>query len=201
MSRAVWLTGIAIVAVAGLLFFKSTQPKEESSLNLSDEIAEGEAATIQIQNWHEFTSPAGDFKVLFPALPQHAAETINDPKTQEQRQYDMYVSEKSNGAIFMISIIRMPNDSVTKLNEKMLPDVINDMMSSSPKSKLTKMEMGSFKGNPSIEYSFENDQVNVDGKAFIAGNSLYLLTNVAKKGDAQKQEFDYFTNSFQLIKK
>lgn len=199
MSRTIWLVSVAVVAVLVLIVFRSTQ--DEKNLSAPETKQQAAPDDSEFQNWHEFTAPSGDFKVLLPALPQHAAETLNDPKTKESRQYDMYVSEKANGSIFMISMIRLLGEVPEKLDENMLPTVINDMMAASPKSKLKAMQMGRFKDYPAIEFSFENEQVSVDGKAFIAGSTLFLLTSVAKQNDRQPQEFNFFTNSFQLLKK
>lgn len=199
MSRSVWVIGAAVVLVAGLLLFRGSQKEGNSPIAALQKENKESLDTTEFQSWHEFVSPTGDFSVSFPALPQHAAETLKDPKTKEPRQYDMYVAEKGNGTIFMISVIKLLDSAPAKLQEEMLPSVINDMMSSSPKSRLKTMKMGRYQEYPSIDFSFENEQINVDGKAFISGNTLYLLTSIAKLADYKRNEFDYFINSFKLM--
>lgn len=202
MSRTGLLLGAAVIAVGALLFYrenyKDQTPTKVENLQAHQTSGGMGADDMQFQDWHEFSAPNGEFKVLFPSLPQHAAETINDPKTKEARQYDMYVAQKADGTIFMISLIKLLGDAPAKLEENMLPAVINDMMEASPKSKLKLMQMGRYKDFPSIDFSYENEQVNVDGKAFISGNTLFLLTSVANIKDYHKPEFDFYINSFQM---
>lgn len=199
MSRTIWIAGIAVVAVATLLFFRSNQKDKDiiTPINVQ-KVSAGGADNMQFQDWHEFSAPSGEFKVMFPSLPQHAAEIINDPNTNESRKYDMYVAQKSDGTIFMISLIKLMGNAPKTLDEGMLPKVINDMMEASPNNKLKKMQMGKYKEFPSIDFSYENEQVNVDGKAFIWGNTLFLLTSVANLHDYSRPEFDFYINSFQL---
>lgn len=196
MSRIMMLVGIAGVAVAALVFtrFAQTSNAEKSQL-----LAEKKAwESLHVENWHEFTPPTNKFKVLFPTLPQHATEKIGDPKTKEARIYDMYVSQKENGNIFMISLITLLDNPNKTLDEKMLASVVDNMLTSSPNTKVKLMQMGKYKEHPAIDFSIENELANVDGKAFLVGNTLYLLTTVSKQSEYNKKEFEFFVNSFQL---
>lgn len=194
MSRTGLLIGLAVIAIVGLLAarFGST-----SLQTLTEKPAQAKVET-EFQDWKEFTPPNSKFKVLLPSLPQHATEKLNDPKTQEPRQYDMYVSEKDNGTLFMISQITMLDTPNLKLDETTLSNIMNEILATNPKGKLKKMEMGKFHELPAIDFSIENDQANIDGKAFLMDNILFLLTSVSKLGNYNKSEFDFFVNSFQL---
>ncbi len=189
------LVGVAALTIVGFLVFKFSQYSSESSVQ-RQQIQEYDET--QFHQWHEFSSPKAKFKVLFPTLPQHATDTIDDPQKKEKREYDMYVSEKENGTIFMISIIKMINTDV-KIDENALTNVMNDILANSPQSKLKTMQMGTYQALPSLDFSIENDQVNIDGKAFLDGNTLYLLTSAAKIPSYEKGEFDFFVNSFELL--
>lgn len=189
------LVGVAALAIVGFLVFKFSQNSSESNVQRQQLQEQDET---QFHKWHEFSSPTAKFKVQFPTLPQHATDTIDDPKTKELREYDMYVSEKENGTIFMISIIKMMNKDV-KIDENALTNVMNDILATSPQSKLKTMQMGTYQAHPSLDFSIENDQVNIDGKAFLDGNTLYLLTSAAKLPNYQKDEFNFFVNSFELL--
>lgn len=195
MSKMMTLIGLAGLVVVGLVVFRFTQTSSSGSA-FKEEMEEWSA--LELQKWHEFTSPSHHFKVLMPTLPQHAKEKINDPTTKEARAYDMYVSLKDNGSVFMISLISLLDNPAKTLDPSMLSNVVDNMVSGSPNSKVKKMEMGKYKEYPSIDFSFENPDANVDGKAFIVGNTLILLTGVAKPSDYNQKEFDFFVNSFQL---
>ena len=78
-------------------------------LPLEEEKPDVTLEVYNFQDWKEFSSPDGEFNVLFPTLPQHAKENLTDPKTNEVRKYNMYVAEKNDGTIFMISLISFPD--------------------------------------------------------------------------------------------
>lgn len=199
MSKTIWMfTGAAIVVAGFLLFQYIEKPSKYLSQTLTTD-AFPISRNNGVQSWHEFTPPSNKFKVMFPTLPQHATSKLNEPKTNEPRQYDMYVSEKDNGTIFMISIITiLQHSNGYAINEKALTSVINDILANNPNGKIKTMELGSYKEYPAIDFSIENDKVNIDGKAFIVGNTLYLLTSAANMDHYQRSEFDFFLKSFQL---
>lgn len=199
MSKIRVLILVAVLAIIALLGLRFMTPSNQS-LTESSQPQIPAISDLQLQKWHEFTSPSGSFKVLLPTLPQHATERLDDPKTKEKRQYDMYVSEKDNGTIFMISIITLLDQKEAKLDESMLSSVMSDMLATNPENKVKLMQMGTYKQFPAIDFSIENNQLSIDGKAFIEGQTLYLLTSVGKINQYMKQEFDFFVNSFELLK-
>lgn len=188
---------ITIGAVALISLFALHYIEIPNSLLTSKSSTVSELPETEKQKWHQFTvSPS--FEVQFPTLPQHATEKIEDPKTKEPRQYEMFVSEKDNGTIFMISIIKLLDVSKAKIDQSALSNVMSDMLNSTPNSKLKDMKMGSYKQYPSIDFSIENDQINIDGKVFLVNNTMYVLTSAAKMGVYKPQESKYFFDSFEL---
>ena len=164
--------------------------KEQQPTNLT---------AFNFQDWHEFTAPSGNFKVLFPALPQHATENVDDPKTKEKRKYDMYVSQQDNGTIFMISRITFPDLGSKEESNEILKQIMNDMVASNPSNKLSMMQEGDYKGHPSIDFSIENGELTIDAKTFIVDDTLYILTRIVKSQNYTRDEFLFFVNSFELI--
>lgn len=156
----------------------------------------GEA--VNYAKWHLFAAPNGKFKVLFPALPQHASENVVDPKTKEVRQYDMYVSEKNDGTIFMITEIMFPAPVDTATADTLLKKAMNDMVESNPKNKLKTMSFKDTHSTKALNFAIQNEQIEISGEAFLAGETLYVLTTLGKAGSYNPKEFDFFTNSFQL---
>lgn len=199
MSKTFYIAGAIALAAIGFLALRPTASAPQKEKNNYRYIAEATAPKdFEFQKWHEYSPPSGKFKVLLPTLPQQAQEKLQDPNTKETRQYEMYVSEKEDGTIFMISVITMLETGQNKIDDGVLKKVVNDLMTTNPKNKVKKMEKGSYKEYPAMEFSIENDQVNIDGKAFLAGTTLYLLTSAAQLQNYQRPEFDFFVNSFQL---
>ena len=136
MSRVlgyVVIFGVVFVSFLVVWFAKESYrilPIGESGMGVKEDFS--------FQNWREFTAPSGKFTVLLPVLPQHATENVNDPETQQKRKYDMYVSEKHNGTIFMINLITLSGTSSID-REKILNHTMNDLISAQPGSQLKSM--------------------------------------------------------------
>jgi hypothetical protein len=151
-------------------------------------------------NWHEFSPPKGTFKATFPTLPQHASKNLVDPKSKQPRTYDMYFSEKENGSVFMINVITFPEkfSPVLANHETHLKEILDDMLASNPSTKVKNMQFGEYNHSKSLDFSIENDQMTVDAKAFIIGNSLYVISAIAKNEFLNPKEFSFFMQSFHL---
>lgn len=200
MSRSAWLVAIVTAAVIGLIMTQVTYfPPETHPASVQEASTIPEAKSdSQFHNWHEFTAP-GKFKVLLPTLPQHATERQEDPKTRSTKMYDMYVSQQPNGTLYMINQISLLDKQARKIDENTLTNVINDVVTANPDSKINLMQMGKFHEHPAIDFAIENSKVSIDGKAFLVDDVLYLLTMVSKPDDHNKDEFSFFVNSFDLM--
>ncbi len=203
MSKTLLLIVTIAIAIVGFFTFRVIQDPSTIGLTADGQkkpdVQQVKGLATAFDQWREFAAPSGHFKVLLPALPQHATEKLRDPKTQEPRQYDMYVSEEGNGTLFMISIISIPDNKQQAIDEGVLKTVMNDMLKSTPNGKLKTMKIGNYKEFPSIDFAIENDQVLIDGKVFLVQQTLYALTSVAKRDMFLSSEFDFFINSFQLL--
>lgn len=201
MSRLGILIAVAAVAIALLLVlrFNPTTPAKKMEPDLkSQPVQTAGLSELGLHTWHEYSAP-NHFKVLFPSLPQHASEAKTDPKTKETRQYEMYVSEKDNGSIFMITMITFAEPPQKESEEKLLTNLMNEMLVESPENRLKNMKVGNFRDHTSLNFAIEKDQVNIDGRGFFAGNTLYMLSSIAKMDNYKPQEFEFFVNSFELL--
>lgn len=202
MSRTISLLILLMVIVAAFLMLRNTKDSYKLLPDLNDKEAEvlaGDSTSEKgFENWHEFASPKGDFKVLLPVLPQHATDKITDPKTKEQRKYDMFVSAKDDGTVFMISMITFPAKIEPVNVESTLTSVVNDMLARNKENKLKMMQGGKFRDNDALDFSIENTDVSVTGKAFIKHDILYILSELTKDGKFNQTEFDFFVNSFDV---
>jgi hypothetical protein len=155
-------------------------------------------ATTSNIDWIDYSPSNKTFQVKLPSLPQTTSKTFTDPNTQEKRSYEMFVSEKKDGTVFLISIINFKDLKSNVQDDEMLTAVANDMMTTHPDNKLIKTEAGKFKGNPSLKFELASDKVKIDTLTFIIGKKLYVLNRVAPAGSSDMKEFDFFTNSFDV---
>lgn len=193
MARALIVLIFVALAAAGYLIFNNYQ----SVYKVLPGDVNQPAQVGEYDTWRPFSSDDGAFSVLFPALPQRAEDSLPDPDSGEVRKYDMYVAEKNNGSIFMVSLITYSENE--ELSAAMLLKTVKDeMVAAHPANKLISSETGTFEGHPAIDFSIENPDAHIDGKAFIVGRTLYLLTHVAKRDQYRRDEFDHFLHSFKL---
>lgn len=165
------------------------QTVDESSI-LSDQ--------ANYETWREFAHPSGKFKVLFPVLPQHVNDKIIDPATKEPHNYSIYVASKGDGTTFMISAISFPNQADKKTSENLLKNIVNEMLARNKNNQLKMLQPGTFRNFNTMDFSIENNDITLGGKAFVHNETLYVLAMLAKQGAFNKKEFDFFINSFDL---
>lgn len=200
MAKFLWMFLIFLLLLAGYTTYKLStgvsliKPLEENTKH-------PELAKFEFQNWREFSAPKGKFKVLLPTLPQHAVDNVKEAQHAKTRKYEMYVSEKNDGTIFMISLITFSDPKATQDKEKLMRAMMQDMLASNPKNELKQVNSGKYKGFDSLDYSFANQDTQVDAKTFLVDNTLYMLTRAAKLQNYNTEEFEFFINSFDLPKK
>lgn len=152
------------------------------------------------QDWKEFESPNGKFQVMLPTIPQQATENIVDQKTGENRNYDMYVSERLNGTIFMISLITFESNPNAAKQEMLLTEMMDDMVNSNPNNELISKAYSEYLGNQALDFRISSVDVNIDAKTFMVDNTMYVLSRVTPSSENDPSEFNFFVNSFELTK-
>lgn len=200
MSRSVIMLGILVIAVAIIWVFLFQKNKGEMKTE-GGTVPSKEALEGNYHDWHVFEAPSGNFSVMVPTLPQHATEKLVDPESKESRKYDMYVSERPDGSVFMINTITFPEGNVTKIDDQIAQSVVSDMLASNPQNKLNSMQLVDYNNTKALDFSIKNDQYYIDGKVFLIDQTLYVLAFLAKHDSYNPKEFDFFAKSFKLAAK
>lgn len=160
----------------------------ESPLNLDK---------FDFQNWHEFSPPDKKFTVLLPTIPQHAADNIKGTEKGDKK-YEMFVSQKNDGSIFMITLITFKDPEKTKDREALLRELMDDMVNRNSKNKIKNISTGKFKDYDSLDYSFGNADTHVDAKSFLVDETVYILTRAVSSKNYTADEYKFFVNSFDI---
>lgn len=187
---------IGILTAFAVLFFLGLGSIKESYKLLPIAASKEGAGSTQFSSWRDFRAPDHKFSVMMPAYPQNAKQTMKDTKTKELRKYDMYVAEKEDGSLFMISLIQFPESKETP--EYIQKSVVNDLLAANPQNQLKSMKIGDYKGKKTLDFSIVNDEMTVEGMAFSDADTLYLLSAIFKNSTYNPEEFKYFINSFDL---
>lgn len=186
MSRLIILF-IALILLFGSYLFFWTGDREEEVVKMTP--------TPDYENWHLYHDKEGRFSALFPTLPIHAAENYKDPKTEELRTYEMFVSERDDGSVFMVNLITFPEGADLDA-EQLYSRFINDMLTANPKNELENSTATTFHDSKSYDFSLRNDEMRIQSKIFLNDRSLYLFSRVVPIGSVKDEQFTFFVNSF-----
>lgn len=202
MSKNIFYIFAAAILLGGFMIVREVKKDQVSPISISnsDKNSLVNPAAPQYHKWREFTSVAGNFKVLFPTLPQHANDKILDSETGETRRYDTYVAADENGQAFMISVITYPK-AINKADiDTLLQQTVEDMIKRKKENKLIASEPSKHRENNAIVFSLTNGQIFVSGKAFVVDNTVYILSLLSKGSNYDAEELAFFINSFSPIK-
>ena len=87
----------------------------------------------------------------------------------------------------MVSLIRFLDSQESP--EILQKTVVNDLMAANPVNQLKNMQMGEFQNLQTLDFTIENNLMSIDGRTFMNGDTLYLLTGVFPKGVEQSAEY------------
>lgn len=200
MNRSLLALGVLVIAVAAIWVYLFQKNEQKNKIE-GGTVPSKEALASNFEDWHVFDEPTGSFSVMVPTLPQHVAENLTDPASKEQRKYDMFVSERPDGSVFMINTITFPEGNISQIDDQIAQSVVSDMLASNPQNKLNSMQLVDYHGSKALNFSIKNDQYFIDGKVFLIDKTLYVLAFLSKHDNYNPKEFDFFVNSFKLSPK
>jgi len=188
MNKTVVLSICALLLV-GVIF---TAVNMKSAYRIIPVNVNEKVTSSPFVDWREFIPLSKRFKVMLPAVPQYAKETVDIPNTDKKRYYEMFISEKASGAIFMISQITYPADYDTKNARQLLQAVVDEMVKTDPNNQLNYANDATFLTYPAIDFNITNKDFGVDGKAFMTEKTVYLLTHIAKNSESGQEDKPFF---------
>lgn len=195
MTRWVSLAVLMCLLILSFFLIDLFKTKPETT---QATVNQDQALPDNIAEWLEFTAPQGSFKVLMPGLPHHATESNQEFKNDEMKHHELYVANKENGTLFSIYLITFPQRNKEELNPEFLLNYIKEMLNSNQSNKIEYVKPMTFNKMSGVDFSVENQEAMIDGKAFFKDNTLYVLSTTAKLDQRNKKEYEFFVNSFQL---
>lgn len=199
MSRfGVILVCLAVVA-AGIFYL--TQQTNRSGVAGSQSSSDQNAEAETFPKWKEFEPKSGLFKVLLPHPPHYAKDLVPIPDSDKKRRYDMYASEKIDGTLFMITVITYPAEVDMTDSHEILQQIVNELKHSKSDNQITNLKDGFFQTHPAVDFTINNKEIQVEGKAFIVGNTVFVLSYVVKEDHFDPVEYQEYIDSFQLTPK
>lgn len=191
-TRIFIIIAALVVLTGGLLLWKG-----EGHAPLQGKESEKREPAASLKNWRTFKDPQGNFKVLLPAIPQHATDKIIDPDSGDMRHYSTYVASDDHGTAFMVSTITMPHQIKDGQLEEKLKSIVNEMLNRNKENKLQKMRLD--KQANALDFWLSNDQLVIAGRIIAYGNTVYVLSSVDNKDSYSQEELNFFVNSFERL--
>ncbi len=193
-SRALVLLISFVILIAAIIFVNQTV-NWYSSLN--NQYAEA-VSKEPFGDWREFQSEASHFSVKLPAMAQNATEEVVDKKNKTKRFYDLYIAEKENGSLFMVTRTTFADPKVLNPASKIMQEMIREIALSKQDSKIRSLDEYDYKGNEGFKFVIDRTDGIYRGIMFHHGPSLYLLSYIDPKKSDDEEDYNYFLNSFLL---
>ncbi len=185
-----WMIGLLIFfGIVAFLFYKFATVSLHFHIPPSPE----EVQAI-LEKWRVYHAPNGEFSAKFPIMPQQVSHSIVDPKTRTTRTYEMHISTKPDGSIF--SVIEATYSGDFSAPEAILKKTVEELFQDSVYKYVTSMKMVSYKGLEALQFNIGNDQIVIDGRAFIHNKSIYVIAVIQRVENFVPQESEFFFDSF-----
>jgi len=199
VARLLFVLIIMVLMLIGVILFRgSTESYRYLPMDVEKPPKGG-----PYEEWQEFKSAIGGFRVMLPVVPQHASERLPVSNTDLALLYEMYVSEQGNGTTFMVSMITYPEGLDTSHPDDMLQKVMKEMVGANPDNKLKEMAFVDVAGDRALDFYITSPEVVINSRAlWVDGRrTLYLLTIIDKADRYSEEPFQHFLNSFTLEEK
>jgi hypothetical protein len=146
------------------------------------------ATTFAQAEWKEYTSPDGNFRVVFPENPQKQMGT-----ERNLHQFSATVGAESYGVAF--ADYSSSTDWESAVNGER-DSIVNGLGGSVVAEKATSVE-----GYPGKWIRFVGQNTSGELAIYFVGHRLYSLHAFAPKGAPRPENFSTFLNSFRLLSK
>jgi len=200
--------GLIVGKTSYLLMFMYTDEyyNEENYKKFINSFQLLDVSDLDDSGWKEFVPITKSFKVLFPTDP--IIETGSQELFGEVVTLNSYSSEISAYKVYSVNITKYPFKT-TYSNaqiEAILKEGLNGMLLMNG-SKLISSKITNFANHRAIEYLIEIKNNVVFGKKvvyfkgirFIIGTKMYELIGIEEKQNFSEEDYNKFTNSFQLL--
>jgi hypothetical protein len=158
----------------------------------------GESANFA--TWQKFIPRSGLFEIFLPSPPQYGKDFVAIPNSDKKRRYDIYASEKVDGTLFLISVVTYPPEVDISSYGDILRQNINELMHNKTDNRLNNLWQHMFQDLQSLDFSFENQEFHVEGRAIHDDHIVYMLTYITQKENFDNEEYQHFIDSFKILK-
>jgi hypothetical protein len=155
---------------------------------------------IEFEKWQNFHSVPGRCKISFPEAPEHMHQTMSLDSDQSDLKYDVYVAAQEKEAVYMVLIAQYPDFVEDTYAELSLESFLNGILKQNPQNQLIFADLVDVQGYKGLDFFIRSNGVYFKGRTVMAKNNLYLLAMECEMNKYKEHHFDYFINSFEILK-
>ncbi len=195
-AKIIGTVGLLLVGIFSLIFVlhgprsksQKTAPPQQVMLSDVDDLL------------MEYIIPGKQFNASFPAAPQHVSGNQNVLQDGEKLGYDIYIAQSRLGTTYMVNVIQYPPTFNVSLSEKILKSAVDEICSSNPANTITKSDVGTFSGFPSLDFVVENPLAEIQGRVILKGTTLFVISVAGENKDTLHKHYEKFLSSFSFPK-
>jgi hypothetical protein len=195
-AKIIVSVGVLLGIVFSLIFFLHGHHATPQKITRSDQAMLSDVDDLLM----EYVIPGKDFFASFPAAPHHVSGDQNIIQDGQKVGYDIYIAHSRLGTMYMVNVIRYPSTFDVSVPEKILKSAVDEICSSNPANAITKSELGTFSGFPSLDFVVENPLAEIQGRVILKGTTLFVISVASENKDLLHKHFEKFLLSFSFQK-
>ena len=189
---SLFVLGLSFSSLIGAPTVAPVQPAVPNAApNISQEAA---------KNWKQFDSTEGKCSMHFPMQPEHVSEKMKAADGAYELKYDAYISSADKKTVFMLLVAQYPNFVNESYAHMSLEGFLNGILSHNPANQLIFADLVLFEGHEALDFFIRTGNVYFKGRAMMVKNSLYLMAMECEMQTYNETNYNYFINSFKLVK-
>lgn len=169
-------------------------------LSEKTELQSAPLAKSEFSGWKLFHSVPGNCQVSFPKVPEHLHQTMALEENSPDLRYDVYVSAQEKDAIYMVLIAQYPSSINEDYATIGLNSFLNGILKQNPQNQLIFADLIDVQGFKGLDFFIRSQGVYFKGRAIMAKSNLYFLAMECEMNKYKEHHFDYFINSFEILK-
>ena len=190
------LIAAALLSVSAALFADKLEQQE-----IVAQVKTPASSPHDVLQWKKFHSVPGKCKVSFPQNPEHVKQVMTLKEDNCDMQYDVYVStEQNKDAVYMVLIAQSPSYVNESCAELSLECFLNGILTQHPDNELVFADLIEVQGHKGMDFFIKTKGLFFKGRAVMSGSNLYLVAMECEEKLYKEHRFNFFINSFELVK-
>jgi uncharacterized RDD family membrane protein YckC len=153
---------------------------------------------ISPNDWVQYTSNYGGFKISFPTHPEESYKELVIPDSGRVLNYEEVTSAENDKVHYSVSHMDLPRKWRWAGNTTLLKGVLDIIVKHTDGAELLEKDFKKFSGYRVLDYRIKQGTEEIKGRLMIFGPTLYKLSIVYPPSQAEKMQKSPFLDSFEI---